>query len=409
MANGKIRFGKQSGGLLSLVIPDGVDNTEVIVPESGILATKQYVDDANVALTTNQTIAGIKTFSSSPIVPNPTTGTQAANKVYVDNVIENSKRSIIQYRSAHEVRISGGLMSFSGFRFKGQYQKKATKSLFQEGSVIVNSSSLPWGMTTRKQESWYAVFACANENDTTITYKCVPFMRIHSSTGANSFYLSENTGEGKHTVGSTFAYDYNNSLLSGLDVLICSETIDARPNAISGRVTKIVNAGSNSVRFIDNGGIGALDYILIAPDFDHYRYCGSFYEDTHEVRNIADSGNIVVSRGINQMTYPADGSATTATACSVAGYISPLATGVILNDYFVINTTAAGYTGTTFLIDSSHNIISFYPYKSTTETAFQSGQFFLPFSFKQEYFANAMGTLLTRTSEKHNIYGWIEE
>ena len=39
MANGKIRFGKQSGGELALVIPDGVANTEVIVPESGILAT----------------------------------------------------------------------------------------------------------------------------------------------------------------------------------------------------------------------------------------------------------------------------------------------------------------------------------------------------------------------------------
>lgn len=32
----------------------------------------------------NQTIAGIKTFSSSPIVPTPTAGTQVANKDYVD-------------------------------------------------------------------------------------------------------------------------------------------------------------------------------------------------------------------------------------------------------------------------------------------------------------------------------------
>ena len=45
MANGKIRFGKQSGGQLALVIPDGVTNTEVIVPESGELATKEYVND----------------------------------------------------------------------------------------------------------------------------------------------------------------------------------------------------------------------------------------------------------------------------------------------------------------------------------------------------------------------------
>jgi hypothetical protein len=39
-----------------------------------------------VATTGNQTVAGIKTFSSSPIVPTPGSGTQAANKSYVDSV-----------------------------------------------------------------------------------------------------------------------------------------------------------------------------------------------------------------------------------------------------------------------------------------------------------------------------------
>lgn len=37
-----------------------------------------------VKLTGNQTVAGVKTFSSSPVVPTPTTNTQAANKKYVD-------------------------------------------------------------------------------------------------------------------------------------------------------------------------------------------------------------------------------------------------------------------------------------------------------------------------------------
>ncbi|HKU18825.1 MAG TPA: hypothetical protein VJP80_06155 [Candidatus Saccharimonadales bacterium] len=36
-------------------------------------------------LTGDETAAGVKTFSSSPIVPTPTTGTQAASKTYVDN------------------------------------------------------------------------------------------------------------------------------------------------------------------------------------------------------------------------------------------------------------------------------------------------------------------------------------
>lgn len=39
MANGRINFGKQSGGVLSLTFPDGATSTEVTLPESGTLAT----------------------------------------------------------------------------------------------------------------------------------------------------------------------------------------------------------------------------------------------------------------------------------------------------------------------------------------------------------------------------------
>ena len=53
MANGKIRFGKQSGGQLALVIPDGIGITEVVVPESGVLATKDYVDNGIGSLSTD--------------------------------------------------------------------------------------------------------------------------------------------------------------------------------------------------------------------------------------------------------------------------------------------------------------------------------------------------------------------
>lgn len=55
----------------------------------------QQATDANtwgswlelVSTDNNQTIAGVKTFSSSPIVPTPTTNTQVANKAYVDSVV----------------------------------------------------------------------------------------------------------------------------------------------------------------------------------------------------------------------------------------------------------------------------------------------------------------------------------
>lgn len=45
------------------------------------------ISDSNVVhLTGNETIGGTKTFTSSPVVPTPTTSTQAANKSYVDSV-----------------------------------------------------------------------------------------------------------------------------------------------------------------------------------------------------------------------------------------------------------------------------------------------------------------------------------
>ena len=43
--------------------------------------------NTTVKLTENQTIAGVKTFTSSPIVPTPTTVNQAVNKQYVDNMV----------------------------------------------------------------------------------------------------------------------------------------------------------------------------------------------------------------------------------------------------------------------------------------------------------------------------------
>ena len=47
------------------------------------------LDATAVKLTGNQTIAGVKTFTSSPIVPTPTTDYQVAPKNYVDVSISN--------------------------------------------------------------------------------------------------------------------------------------------------------------------------------------------------------------------------------------------------------------------------------------------------------------------------------
>ncbi len=61
-------------------------NSDGSLKASGTLAAKAD-DSTTVHNTTNETIAGTKTFSSSPVVPIPTTGSQATNKTYVDSTV----------------------------------------------------------------------------------------------------------------------------------------------------------------------------------------------------------------------------------------------------------------------------------------------------------------------------------
>lgn len=71
MANGRINFGKQSGGVLGLLFPDGATNTEVTLPASGVIATTTEVSSAitgavQTGLVALKTIAtGTTTFTAT--------------------------------------------------------------------------------------------------------------------------------------------------------------------------------------------------------------------------------------------------------------------------------------------------------------------------------------------------------
>lgn len=59
------------------------DTAAMLAPYAAAIATKAN-DNAVLHKSGNETKSGVLTFSSSPIVPTPTTATQAANKSYVD-------------------------------------------------------------------------------------------------------------------------------------------------------------------------------------------------------------------------------------------------------------------------------------------------------------------------------------
>ena len=91
-----------------VTVPTPSNNTDA--------ATKKYVDDQDaldVHLTGNQTVAGVKTFSSSPVVPTVATGTadtKAANGTKVKNELDNYSSMV---RTTGNQNI-GGIKSFTG-------------------------------------------------------------------------------------------------------------------------------------------------------------------------------------------------------------------------------------------------------------------------------------------------------
>lgn len=80
-----LSFASTTGKVLSLnllaPIPAGLPD-----PPYSLIVTVE-VTETHVALTGAQTVAGVKTFSSSPIVPTPSGSTDAANKAYVDSSV----------------------------------------------------------------------------------------------------------------------------------------------------------------------------------------------------------------------------------------------------------------------------------------------------------------------------------
>ena len=85
MANGKITLGKQSGGTLGLVFPDGISNTEVVLPESGELATKDS-----------------PAFTGTPTAPTPAHG-EYGNRIATTEFVLNSSNSENVYQGPYGI------------------------------------------------------------------------------------------------------------------------------------------------------------------------------------------------------------------------------------------------------------------------------------------------------------------
>lgn len=340
----------------------------------------------------------------------------SVNVVDVSQSVATSNRAAVRYNTTTSVSISAPQnILMGGFRFFGQYTKARAPAFPRSGSgqKTVSLSTDLGAESSAHLNGWYAVFACADNTDSAASFKLMPFLRVGSV--ASSTITLCSAAEGIHSATSTTYSWSSTDNLAGTDCLVISETVNARANAFSGRVTTITANNSTTVTLSTIGAVATLDWILPAPPgFDQYCYLGAFYYETPgDVRNIGDSGQLVKAKMIQTVdpNWSDSGQISPAVAIRFGGYISPLATGVVVREDASFSTASLGSYGSYFDLDGSgHTVQTNYSQKQGTATeTFSWDNITIPFSFSQEVYYSNTGTLVaSRSSGKLEIDGWIE-
>lgn len=204
-----------------------------------------------VSTTGNETIAGVKTFSSSPIVPTPTTGTQAANKAYVD---ANAGEIIT---AGTGLQKSGTTLNFYPFGLT-----TATTELTTSDYIVVSDSTTPKKITiadllnemlnSTGSASYYGARAWVNFNG-------AGTVGIRASGNVSS--ITDN-GVGEYTVNFTIAMPDSDYSLG----YMCKPTL-AQSISYSRNVSLKYNVSPtiNNCRIITHtAGVGLEDYDIIS-------------------------------------------------------------------------------------------------------------------------------------------------
>jgi len=115
-----------------------------------------------VGLTGNETVAGIKTFSSSPIVPTPTTDYQSATKKYVDDntpvQVGFGTWASKSNNTVYEALTDGFVCAYSttpGYGVTGYTDASSSPTTLRVGSYLAGDSSVPSGITMPVKKGHY--------------------------------------------------------------------------------------------------------------------------------------------------------------------------------------------------------------------------------------------------------------
>lgn len=311
-------------------------------------------------------------------------------------------------------------IAMGGFRAGGRYKVGRAPVFAMPAYLDGERNIIDWGNGTSTagnlfaeafhvKSNPYANFAAANDGDATATLGVMPYLRVGSIAG--SVITLNQAGENQRSIaGKTYQFTTNG--LVGADVLVITETKDSRPNGFSYRMTTVTANTQTTVTLADVGSMGAYDYFLVAPPgYDHYCYIHTGYMDTAEIRNIADTGTFVGTRGAQNTQANLSGTVTTPVEVPCDGHISPLATAVAFSHGDSHSTSSGGDCVIRYGMDNgNHDTHEFYYQKDGSASQAFTFMFSpVPFSFFPKiYFYSGGGLNGPTCTRAMNIRGWIE-
>ena len=185
-----IAAGAQVNVATNLSVTAGTTAGPIVTSSTGTNATLPTASAtaSGVVTTGNQTVAGIKTFSSSPIVPTPTTDTQATNKAYVDGKYSGFKNFIIN--GGFDIWQRGTSQTTHGYGSSDRWVN------FNTGSTKTTSMQI-----TNKTEPFNSIKFCRNVvssvagagNAVGIQQRIEWVNTLHNKTCTLSFYAKADT------------------------------------------------------------------------------------------------------------------------------------------------------------------------------------------------------------------------
>lgn len=256
------------------------------------------------------------------------------------------------------------------------------------------------------------------------------------------------------------------SALVGCEVLIVHETIAGRKRAFSGRETTVTannKAGvavtvpgayigsaplsifPNQITLATIGAIAQGDWFIVAPNYQNYEYVGCFYCETSgalgapssvaELRNIADTGTVVATRGggiLCPQVFSDPGEPTNwTTSVPKQGiihgdlkdhgidiwfdtHVSPLALGVSFRHQDLVYNAVTGTEAVEYGMDDVHDTFRELYYKDNYNGVVDPSRpylFHIPlqaFSFHPRLHFQSATTMGANTIRSITIQGWIE-